>query len=154
MRGVCAWRLFLYSVEVDATYLLCSFTGCCSCCDTHSVRLDLCICLVFSIGKLQQQSWSPTSSPGCFLSSTFTSEKAHLFSMPASILLHFRPQKVLRTHLTFSFSSPLFPLLSCNFSVCQIHNQKHTFSSLLLLTAYFFVGKDFLQGKTSLMQLI
>lgn len=122
---------------VNATFLLCYFRGCYSCFDIHRVHLDLCISLVFSIGKLQQQSWSQTSPQGYFLPSTFTSEKAHLFSMLASIPLHFGLQKVPRTHLTFSFSLALFPLLYCNFSMCQIHNQKHTFFSSLLLTAVY-----------------
>lgn len=75
VRRMCVWGFFLHTVEVDATYLLCYFKGCCYCFDMHTVHLDFGICLDFSIGKLQQQSGSQTFPPDYFLPSTFTSEK-------------------------------------------------------------------------------
>lgn len=64
--------------------------------------------------------------------------------MLASIALHFRLQNVLRTHLTFNSALCYLAILAC----VKYKNTKpeaHLFP--LAVVNYFFLGKDFLQGK-------
>lgn len=132
----CERSLFLkiiHTVEIDVTCLPIFFKGCFF--PLTLIRfIQTSVSLVFFMWKFLQKSWSQTSPPGYFLPFTFTSEKPHLFSMLASIPLHFRLQNVPRTHLIFNSALCCLVTTCVSFSMCHILNQRHTFFFSLLLT--------------------